>query len=68
MDQSSHAAQLLESQRPRRGRPRLAEPGVSVKTWLRVSEYDRLIELANSRQMKVSTLVRFLLLLDIDPR
>lgn len=54
--------------RPRRGRPRVPEPGVSVKTWLRVSEYDRLIALANSRQMNVSTLVRFLLLIDLEPR
>jgi hypothetical protein len=47
----------------RRGRPRAAEPGVSVKTWLRVSEYDRLIKVAADRREPVSVLVRTLLML-----
>jgi hypothetical protein len=52
---------------PRRGRPRAAEPGVSVKTWLRESEYDRLIRLAAHRREPVSSLVRSLLILRLPP-
>jgi hypothetical protein len=48
---------------PRRGRPRAAEQGYSVKTWLRESEYDKLIKLAAHRREPVSTLVRSLLIL-----
>jgi hypothetical protein len=48
---------------PRRGRPRSAEPGVSVKTWLRESEYDKLIRLAAHRREPVSSVVRSLLIL-----
>ncbi len=48
---------------PRRGRPRASEPGVSVKTWLRQSEYDRLIRAAAVRREPVSSLVRSLLIL-----
>jgi hypothetical protein len=52
---------------PRRGRPRAAEPGVSVKTWLRQSEYDRLIRAASARREPVSSLVRSLLILRLPP-
>jgi hypothetical protein len=48
---------------PRRGRPRSTDPGVSVKTWLRASEYDRLIKAAAERREPVSSLVRSLLIL-----
>ena len=48
---------------PRRGRPRAVEPGYSVKTWLRESEYDRLIRAAAKRRQPVSALVRSLLIL-----
>lgn len=48
---------------PRRGRPRAAERGVNVSTWLRESEYDRLIRVAAHRREPVSTLVRSLLIL-----
>ena len=34
-----------------RGRPRVAERGVSVKTWLRESEYDRLIRVARPHRI-----------------
>lgn len=47
----------------RRGRPRAAEPGVSVKTWLRESDYDRLIKVAADRRETVSSIVRSLLML-----
>lgn len=46
----------------RRGRPRAAEPGKSVKTWLRDSEYDRLIRVAEHHETTVSDLVRRVLL------
>jgi hypothetical protein len=52
---------------PRRGRPRKAEQGYSVKTWLPESEYDRLIQLANQRREPVSHLVRSLLILRLPP-
>jgi hypothetical protein len=48
---------------PRRGRPRAAERGVNVSTWLRESEYDKLIRLASQRREPVSSLVRSLLIL-----
>jgi hypothetical protein len=48
---------------PRRGRPRSAEQGYSVKTWLRESEYDKLIRLAAHRREPVSSVVRSLLIL-----
>ncbi len=46
---------------PRRGRPRVEEPGASVSTWLRPDDHDRLLRLANKHDMKVSALVRQLL-------
>lgn len=51
-------------QRPR-GRPKSDEPGTSVSTWLRPSEHDKLIRLANQQETSVSSLVRQLLLLKI---
>jgi hypothetical protein len=47
------------------GRPRVDEPGTSVSTWLRPSEHDRLIRLANKHETTVSALVRQLLLLKL---
>ncbi len=40
------------------GRPKSADPGSAVCTWLKGSEHDRLIQAANSRQMSVSSYVR----------
>ena len=40
------------------GRPKSADPGSAVCTWLRGTEHDRLIQAANSRQMSVSSFVR----------
>lgn len=47
----------------RRGRPRLEQQGSTVSAWLRPSEHDRLIRLANLREQSVSSLVRELLIL-----
>jgi hypothetical protein len=47
----------------RRGRPRATERGVNVSTWLKESEYDRLIRVAAHRREPVSSLVRSLLIL-----
>lgn len=54
---------LLPKGGQRRGRPPGEEPGSPVMTWLRQSEHDRLIRLANSREQTVSSLVRSLLIL-----
>jgi hypothetical protein len=51
----------------RRGRPRLDVPGVSVKTWLKRSEYDRLLRTAAERREPVSHLVRALLIRQLPP-
>lgn len=40
------------------GRPRVADPGVPVATWLRPADYDRLIQTANAHDISVSQLVR----------
>lgn len=48
---------------PKRGRPRLDEPGSTVSTWLRPAEHDRLIRLAQKHEQTVSQLVRSLLIL-----
>lgn len=47
----------------RGGRPRVDEPRATVSTWLPASYHDRLIELANQQDVKVSALVRQLLIL-----
>jgi hypothetical protein len=45
------------------GRPRTTEPMVPVTTWVREREYDRLCRLANQNDVKVSSLIRSLLIL-----
>jgi hypothetical protein len=40
------------------GRPRVADPGVPVATWLRPADYDKLIKTANAHETTVSDLVR----------
>lgn len=47
------------------GRPRAEEPGSSVTTWLRQSEHDRLIKMANKHETTISALVRSLLILKL---
>lgn len=44
------------------GRPRVDEPGTSVSTWLKPSEHDKLIRLANKKETSISGLVRQLIL------
>lgn len=55
---------VKDPQVPRgRGRPRVAEPRSTVSTWLPASYHDRLIRMANQQDVKVSALVRQLLVL-----
>lgn len=42
----------------KRGRPKLEEPRVSIATWLRAGEHDRLIQIANREAKSLSALVR----------
>ena len=50
---------------PKRGRPRVDEPGASVSTWLRPGEHDKLIKLAREQEQTISALVRHLLTLKL---
>ena len=45
-----------------RGRPPMDVKGTSVSAWVRPSEYDRLVKMANQRDTSVSKLVRSLLI------
>lgn len=52
--------------RPRRpGRPKTAEPGSSVSTWLKPNEHDALIRLARQREVSVSAVARALIIRNI---
>lgn len=62
MDRRIADFKCIEPER-RRGRPRMADPGSSVSTWLRTDEHDRLIRLAMERETTVSALVRSLVIL-----
>jgi hypothetical protein len=44
-----------------RGRPRAQEPSTPLTAWVKTSEYDRLVRLANKRETTVSSLVRDLI-------
>jgi len=44
--------------KPKRGRPRAVEPGSRVTTWIRLSDHDRLITLARSQAVSVSSVLR----------
>jgi hypothetical protein len=44
-----------------RGRPPVEDPGSPVMTWIPSSEHDRLIRIAQARDVSVSSLVRELL-------
>lgn len=57
-------AKLSHAQKPI-GRPRAEEPGSAVTTWLRQSEHDKLIRLANKHETTISSLVRSLLILKL---
>lgn len=52
-----------ESPVKRRGRPRVSERGSTVSTWLPTSYHDRLVRIAEAQDVKVSALVRSLLIL-----
>lgn len=43
------------------GRPKAAEKGVAVMSWIKAGEYDKLVKLANQREATVSATVRALL-------
>ena len=51
-----------------RGRPRVEQKGTSVSAWIRPNEYDKLVKMANARDVSLSSLVRGLLVLKISPR
>lgn len=52
---------------PRRkpGRPRVEEPGTRLTTYVRTSDYDRLVRLALKQDRPVSAIVRDLLKLKL---
>jgi cytidylate kinase len=52
----------------RRGRPKSAEPGSTVSTWIPASEHDRLVRIANRHEMSVSEYVGAVLRRDIRTR
>jgi hypothetical protein len=49
---------MTDPSHSKRGRPRGAVPGVAVGTWLRTTEYDRLLRTAQRRETTVSALLR----------
>lgn len=51
---------ILGGRRDRRspGRPRAKEPRTSVSAWIPASEHDKLIALANEKEMSLSAFVR----------
>lgn len=49
----------------RRGRPRVADPVSPVSTRLPTPTYDRLIALANRREVSVSALIRQIVILQL---
>jgi hypothetical protein len=49
----------------RRGRPRVEEPRSSVSTWVPASYHDRLIKMAEQKDVSVSMLVRSLLMIQL---
>jgi predicted DNA-binding ribbon-helix-helix protein len=50
----------------RRGRPRVPDPGSAVSTRLPTSIYDRLIALANRREVSVSALIRKMVIVQVN--
>jgi predicted HicB family RNase H-like nuclease len=46
-----------QPERRKPGRPRADEPRTSVSSWIPARDHDRLIRLANQREVSVSTLV-----------
>lgn len=59
-------ADKVKPEAPRgRGRPRCNEPSTALSAWVKTSEYDRLVALANKRETSVSALVRQLIVLKL---
>lgn len=53
---------MANPQVPRpRGRPKVSEPSTPVSAWVKTSQYDKLVRLANQRDTTVSQLVRDLI-------
>ena len=51
--------EVIIRRRPNRGgRPKAAEPGLRLSTWIRTTDYDRLVKLARLREQSLSALVR----------
>lgn len=44
--------------KPKGGRPRVAEPGVPVGTWLPSRDYDKIAKAAKAHDVTISALVR----------
>jgi hypothetical protein len=59
MSESDPYFDVIEPRKP--GRPRKAEPGSAIMTWVPASEHDRIVKLASQRGESVSTTVRLLL-------
>lgn len=57
-----------KQEQPRPGRPKSSDPGSPVMTWLRQSEHDRLIRLAQAHNTTVSALVRKIVILKLPSR
>jgi predicted CopG family antitoxin len=47
------------------GRPRVDPPGARVTTWIRSSDYDRLLKLAQQQDKSISGVIRELLKLKL---
>jgi hypothetical protein len=56
---------LTLQKRNKPGRPKAAEQGAKLSTWVPTSQYDRLLKLANAREQSISGLVRDLLRLKL---
>lgn len=48
-----------------RGRPRVADPGTGLSTWMPSREYDRIVRIAQARGQSVSSLARESLVRDL---
>jgi hypothetical protein len=44
--------------KPKGGRPRVAEQGVPIGTWLKPADYDQIAKAAKAQEMTISALVR----------
>lgn len=56
----------MEHEPKKRGRPKAEQPSGTVCTWLPVQKHDRLVQMAQDRQVTVSALVRNILVRVVD--